>query len=290
MAKSPPQRLFIPYLYNYGRCAENFVLVPDLLYRAYPDYGFRPAGAKWWSLRGRLPLRPWVRNWEERRAARAARVLVYSEYVRGEVQRHLSVPPERISLIPLAPPRWMTQQAPAPATPNSWPSRFALYAGGYAVRKNVPFLVEACHRVYEADSSFRCVFVGWNSECGAQSHHARSPAVVPAPSLTNAQLADACRRCEFALYPSHAEGFGLPVIEAAACGKLCLCGDDTSLPEIQLPAFRLPTTEMDPWVREILRYWRDPEAARRAGAACHENSTRFKWEAAAQTLWHLAFR
>lgn len=40
------------------------------------------------------------------------------------------------------------------------------------------------------------------------------------------------RQCRFTLYPSHYEGWGLPVAESLAHGKLCICSDSSSLPEI----------------------------------------------------------
>jgi glycosyltransferase involved in cell wall biosynthesis len=40
------------------------------------------------------------------------------------------------------------------------------------------------------------------------------------------------RHCRFTLYPSHYEGWGLPVAESLAHGKVCICSDISSLPEI----------------------------------------------------------
>src|SRR5262249_18409088 len=39
-------------------------------------------------------------------------------------------------------------------------------------------------------------------------------------------------RCLFTVFPSHYEGWGLPVSEALAQGKICVCSDRTSLPEV----------------------------------------------------------
>jgi glycosyltransferase involved in cell wall biosynthesis len=52
------------------------------------------------------------------------------------------------------------------------------------------------------------------------------------PGLTDAELRWLYQHCLFTLYPSHYEGWGLPVAEALAHGKYCVCSASSSLPEI----------------------------------------------------------
>ncbi len=280
--------LFIPYLYNYGRLDANLVLIPDLVYRQVPDYGGAAPNQPWWSRRGRLPFRPLVRKWEERRAARAGQVVVYSRYVGEEVTRYLQVPPEQQLLIPCGPPHWLTQPADKSALPPGLPARFVLYCGGYAVRKNVPLLLRACQRAAQAESDFRCVFVGLEKIFPEALDNFRfdiAPGVVSLPAVDHPTLAALYRACAFVVYPSRAEGFGLPVIEAAACGKICLCGDNTSLREVQPEArFRLPDDNEDAWTAALLERWRDVAGTAAAGESAKSWAANYTWTEAAQRL------
>jgi glycosyltransferase involved in cell wall biosynthesis len=49
--------------------------------------------------------------------------------------------------------------------------------------------------------------------------------------VSDAALAAACAACTFTVYPSLAEGFGLPVLESLAHGKPCVCSEQGALGE-----------------------------------------------------------
>jgi glycosyltransferase involved in cell wall biosynthesis len=52
------------------------------------------------------------------------------------------------------------------------------------------------------------------------------------PGLSDAELDVAYHHCQFTLFPSLAEGWGLPVAESLAHGKFCLASNRTSIPEV----------------------------------------------------------
>jgi glycosyltransferase involved in cell wall biosynthesis len=56
--------------------------------------------------------------------------------------------------------------------------------------------------------------------------------VVHLARANDRQLRWLYRRCLFTLYPSHYEGWGLPVAEGMALGKFCICSGAASLPEV----------------------------------------------------------
>ncbi len=294
-------RHFIPYLYNYGNLRQNVVLVPDLVYKIVPDNSAIDPNQPWWNLRGKLPIRPMFRNWEEWLVTKAERLVVYSEFVKTHVHEELGVPLERMSLIPLATPSWVVEHYEERHNEKvqshlNLPSRFILYVGGFAVRKNIPMLLRACGRVYEADTSFRCAFVGLTESMiqndyaikAAMSNLSVRAATIGLPSLNYPDLASLYRLAEFTVYPSLSEGFGLPILEAAAVKRLCLCGDNSSMREIQTYSeFRIDSDNEDAWFQHILHFWQSPEETKKAGEKCEQLCQRYSWKKSADKLWNV---
>ncbi len=90
---------------------------------------------------------------------------------------------------------------------------------------------------------------------------------------------------ELFAFPSHYEGFGLPVLEALACGRPVLCTDTSSLPEIAGDAARLIPTGDEAALTEALAELLTDEAAR--GELCRRGPVQaapWTWTAAADRL------
>jgi len=288
-------RHFIPYLYNYGAREENVVMVPDLLYHIYPIYGMKDPSRAWWNFRGRLPFRPAVMRWEEKIVSRAKVLTVNSRFVMGQAQSILGVPRGKITLLPMGVPSWVQKAGfISPEIKSLLPSRFVLYTGGYASRKNVPFLMRVIREVVREEPSFRCVCVGLpvaekNSDLAeALNNDEAARAVVGLPRLDYGALAAVYGLAEFTLYPSLCEGYGLPVLESAARKKICLCGDNSSLVEIQPDSrFRLPDNHCEAWKEAVLHWWRNPVLCRNEGEKCSDPKLAFSPRASADKLWDL---
>lgn len=178
-------------------------------------------------------------------ARRAARVIAVSEQARREIVRLLRIPAERVSVIYEAPaaifrPAAAAEQARVRAA-YGLDGPFVLYVGTLEPRKNLVRLIQAWHRLRQAGAiEHRLVIVGaagWQY-APIYSEAARLgaadlifPGYVPLadlPALYSA--ADA-----FA-FPSLSEGFGLPVVEAMACGTPVLISDTPALAEVAGPA------------------------------------------------------
>ena len=89
------------------------------------------------------------------------------------------------------------------------------------------------------------------------------------------------------VYPSLGEGFGLPPLEAMACGTPVLCSDAPALPEVVGDAaLTLPPTEVAAWTETLHRVLRDEglrESLRRKGL---ERARQFSWEETARRTLH----
>jgi glycosyltransferase involved in cell wall biosynthesis len=125
--------------------------------------------------------------------------------------------------------------------PDGWGGGpFVLSVGTVEVRKNHWLLYYLWRRLAEQHGERLPPLVlaggpGWLT--ADLLHLLRTDPLVRGRILLLSGLADAELRwlyqhCLFTLYPSHYEGWGLPVAEALAHGKYCICSASSSLPEI----------------------------------------------------------
>jgi glycosyltransferase involved in cell wall biosynthesis len=139
-----------------------------------------------------------------------------------------------VVVIPLgidpAPPERRVESAPVPTV---------LSVGSIEGRKNHAALLDACEILWERGLKFRLKLVGLaNAETGGPAldrirnlQFAGRPLSYRGP-LGDQALEDAYARCAFTVYPSLAEGFGLPVAESLVRGKPCICSAKGALGEI----------------------------------------------------------
>jgi glycosyltransferase involved in cell wall biosynthesis len=114
-----------------------------------------------------------------------------------------------------------------------------LCVGSVEGRKNHAALLDACEALWAKGLPFELRLIGLaNAETGASAlerlerlRSAGRPVHYDGPQ-NDAELEEAYRRCAFTVYPSIAEGFGLPVAESLSRGKPCLCRTDGALGEI----------------------------------------------------------
>jgi glycosyltransferase involved in cell wall biosynthesis len=82
-------------------------------------------------------------------------------------------------------------------------------------------------------------------------------------------------------YPSLGEGFGLPVLEAMACGAVVLTTRELSLPEVGGDAVAYCGTSSDEIAHELAGLLADPTRRARLAVAARERASGFTWDAAA---------
>lgn len=119
-------------------------------------------------------------------------------------------------------------------------SRELLYVARLEKRKNHLRLLEACERLWSKGLSFRLRLIGCKSYPGWTNRVLRSIRELQARGrdiswsahVSDEELHAAYRSCHFTVFPSLAEGFGLPIIESLWHGRPVLCGPGGAVREL----------------------------------------------------------
>jgi glycosyltransferase involved in cell wall biosynthesis len=148
----------------------------------------------------------------------ASRVIAVSEFTRREIVDLLHVPDERIRVVPNAVDEQFTSEGAAAE------GEYVLAVGTLEPRKNLQALVDAARR---ADVELRVVGAkGWGG-VGVGGNGVRWLGEV-----SDIRLAELYRGSMCVVYPSLYEGFGIPVLEAMACGVPVVTSRGTAMEEI----------------------------------------------------------
>jgi alpha-1,3-rhamnosyl/mannosyltransferase len=265
------------YLMPYAPGVPSVVTCYDLIPLIYPRY---------FTATQRLIFR--MAHWLALRTARVT--LAISEATKNDLVRFFHVDPQRIVVTPLAADAHF--QPPARAEIDrvrqqyALPARYVLYFGSNKPHKNVPRLVEAFAKVGVSECAL--VIGGHWDERYPEAKRAAEwlgleGAVRFIGAVPDADLPALYGGAELFVFPSEYEGFGLPVLEAMACGTPVVCGNRSSLPEVAGDAALLcDPQDVEALTRAIEqaltdRDWQATQQQRSLARAAH-----FSWEQTAQ--------
>jgi glycosyltransferase involved in cell wall biosynthesis len=209
------------------------VTVHDLAFRLFPQTA--PQSTRWWLRR------------IDRSLERASRVIVPSHATKKDLLELYPVPPDRVVVIPHGVDGEVFR-APTPEAVQAAMERFSvdgpyvLSLGGLEPRKNLPNLVRAFDALPD-DIRPGLVIAGagveWNPEGRRLLESALSAVprrvrdrIVLTGYVSGPDKVALLGGAEALAYPSLYEGFGLPVLEAMACGTPVLTANVSALPEV----------------------------------------------------------
>jgi glycosyltransferase involved in cell wall biosynthesis len=166
-------------------------------------------------------------------------ILTISASSKQDIVEYLGFPADRIVVTPLASRYGIGYQGKAqPFTGYDLARPFILFVSTIEPRKNLIGLIEAFDYLKRTQKiAHDLVLVGqkgWLYE-PIFERIARSPyreSIHHLDYLPDEQVAEFYRRADVFVYPSHYEGFGLPVLEAMTLGCPVVCSDNSSLPEV----------------------------------------------------------
>jgi glycosyltransferase involved in cell wall biosynthesis len=205
----------------------SVVTIHDLFFIGYPG-------------RAR-PLRDAVLTALARRYARgAAAIIADSEHSRREIVARLGLPAERVTVIPVALGREFAPAAPTADQRARYGlgERYALYVGNFLPHKNLPRLLRAWAALpAPLRATHRLVLAG-GARTGRPELAAQAAAlglhgaVVFAGLVADEDLPALYGGAAALVQPSLEEGFGLPALEAMACGAPVVASRRGALPEV----------------------------------------------------------
>lgn len=199
---------------------------------------------------GQYLRQPEQRSYYERKIAslrQAGLLLAISDYSRQEAIDALGLDPARVVSISTAVDETFHPGAPDPEHLAALHARLGITRamlmcapGGFDSRKNIDGLIAAYGMLPQPQRAAHQLVIAGKINDGerqrladlARQHSLGPDELVLTGYLSDADLIDLYRSCALFVFPSLHEGFGLPALEAMACGALAIGADSTSVPEV----------------------------------------------------------
>ncbi|MGA8923906.1 MAG: glycosyltransferase family 1 protein, partial [Candidatus Dormiibacterota bacterium] len=282
---------------------------PAAIRRLKPDAYFGPAGAlplrdvgapsvitvhdlaiyrnpSWFPSRQPLSTRLVV----PRSVLRAGVVIAVSENTARDVVQIFGIDRSRITVVPhgvSAGYRPLGAEALAEARARlKLPERFILFVGTIEPRKNLQTLMDAWAMMKDRPDLVVVGSWGWLYG-GIRERMARlGPRLHHIDSLDPADLPAIYNLARVLAHPAWYEGFGLPPLEAMACGTPVVVSDRASLPELVEDAGAVvPADQPDAWRKALENVIGDTELAAKMRRRGILRAAQFSWPRAARLTW-----
>ena len=261
------------------KTSQEIVTIHDLLFLDYPEY---------FPVEYRV-----VKNFLFKRSARRAEwVLTVSEHSKNALVRHYDISPEKIIITPNGILDLFWEESQNEIALGQHPfgiQEYILYVSRIEPRKNQLGLLRAYLNLKLWDKGIQLVFVGgvgiktpeFDSMYENLSEKVKGM-IVFLRDVPAIELKWLYKNCLLFVYPSFAEGFGIPPLEALACGANVICSNTTAMAEFDF----LKERSFDPNVLEEMtqkiEYFLDNPDRARSGITMEFLKTHYSWETAAR--------
>ena len=251
--------------------------IHDVSYARHPD---------WYPYRRDVLRRAFYR----RSALTADLVVTVSEFSSREIQAAYGIASDRIRIVPngVGPP--FTSPPEPPPSVDAGRGPFVLHVGDIHVRRNLPAALSAVcdlRRTVSGLENLQLVLAGRDAGACADLRRqageaGQAAALRHVESPDDAELVTLYRSAALLVYPSRYEGFGLPLLEAMACGCPVVGADAASIPEVVGEAGILVAPDDVRGLREaVLAVLSDEVRRRTMSARSIDRAAAFPWTATA---------
>lgn len=242
--REPLDVMFFPAVYSYFPIADGVpcaVTFHDVIAETLPHLIFHTRRSRWfWNLKSRLALK------------RSTRVVTVSEASKQGLMGFYKLPADRVSIISEAASEPFASLHERPVVDVEVlrrhgvesGQRYFLYVGGISPHKNIGTLLEGFARIHAepALADVRLIVVGdyagdvfrtcYDELCGQIKRLGITRAVHFPGYVPDDDLVHLYAGAQAFVFPSYLEGFGLPAVEAMACGAAVVASNRGSLPEV----------------------------------------------------------
>jgi len=260
--------------------------LPDIIPLMYPKYSTIKDYLTWGSL-----VRSEIRK--------VSHLITISEYSKSDLVKYLHVAPEKITVTYPAPDpifrpfskkdelqQWAVEK-------YNLDSDFLMYTGALDLRKNVPTLIKAFNKLKRRGFPHKLLIIGRKIGKFRESLEAieESPFAGDIIRLEYVEKEDLVKFYNLAsvfVFPSLYEGFGLPPLEAMACGTPTITSNVTSLPEVVGDsAITVDPYEVDELSNALEKVLSDKNLRQKLSEKGIERSKAFNWVTTAQKTWRV---
>lgn len=216
------------YIGPFNKCCKEIITVHDVLFLDYPRYF-----PFLYRIKNKLLFR--------RSAKRADLLLTVSGYSRTAISKHFSIDEKLIHVTPNAVLRDGLVCAKPSVCEKNGLDKFILSVGRVEPRKNFLSLLKAYVELSLNKDGYKLVFVGVPDlqDKPFNRYFASLPQSVKENVLflkvPFADLVELYKKTSLFVFPSYAEGFGIPPLEAIEYGAPTLCSKETAMAEFDLP-------------------------------------------------------
>ncbi len=278
-----PRLVHIPhYVIPLGFPGKMVVTIHDIIHVLFPQFLPKPAGYTYATFMIRAAV------------TRARRVIAVSQTTAQDLATLFGAEAHKVEVIPngvegefFAEAQGAEDDARRQRLGLSRP--YFLFVGNHKPHKNV----EAVLKAYQLFTNEAAGEVPQLALAGGFTANGPLAARVEAMGLTNQvrflgflprqELRAVYRGALAFLYPSLYEGFGLPVLEAAACGLPIMASDIPAVREVLADAvWKVNPRDVVEQAHAMRRLWHEPETRRKLASAAKRRASRFRWEQTAR--------
>jgi glycosyltransferase involved in cell wall biosynthesis len=278
-----PDLLHVQYTAPLGCPVPVVVSVHDVSFLEHPEYFTRDRA---------MQLQFTVR----RTVYRAARILTGSEFSKSSILKvYGDLDEDKVVVVPNAAAsefRPLPRESAAAAVRQRFDIQapFVLTVGDLQPRKNQIGLIRAFARLVRAYPQLKqnLVLAGKETWFADQVHRAARESGVAdriqfCGFVSDDDLLQLYNACDLFVFPSFYEGFGLPALEAMACGRSVICSHTSALPEVvDGAAILFDPYALDEIVRALADMLLDPELRARMERLGLQRAAHFSWQKTAQ--------
>ncbi|NUN71312.1 MAG: glycosyltransferase family 4 protein [Bacteroidetes bacterium] len=255
-----------PYFLEHLNGKPFVLTVYDMIHEKFPEY-FAPT------------VRDALINQKKELIRSAARIIAISDQTKKDIVELHAVPEQNITTVYLA-----TSFAVVPdhnTVRDAATAPYMLFVGTRDIYKNFTGMMTVMSGILRTDRTMRLICAGpafSPSERSLFASYGIADQVIHMPANTDDALRALYTRALFLIYPSLYEGFGLPILEAFACGCPVLTANRSSIPEVGGDAvYYCDPTDHDSVREGVMRMLKDRELRTDLRRRGFERLKQFTW-------------